>query len=62
MEVQIFKNPQFGEIRTTEVNGEPWFVGKDVAQALGYKNTKDAILTHVMEDDKRISKGRILRP
>lgn len=54
MEVQIFKNPQFGEIRTTEVNGEPWFVGKDVAQALGYKNTKDAILTHVMEDDKRI--------
>ena len=35
-ELQIFNNEQFGEIRAVELNGEPWFVGKDVAQALGY--------------------------
>lgn len=35
-------------------DGEPWFVGKDVAEALGYKNTKDALISHVAEDDKRI--------
>lgn len=37
-ELMIFNNPEFGEIRTVEVNDEPWFVGKDVATALGYKN------------------------
>lgn len=38
-ELMIFNNPEFGEIRTVEVYGEPWFVGKDVALALGYSNT-----------------------
>lgn len=53
-ELQIFNSEEFGEIRTVTINGEPWFVGKDVAEALGYKNTKDALLSHVAEEDKRI--------
>lgn len=52
--LQLFQNPQFGQIRTLEINGEPWFVGKDVADILGYKNTKDALITHVDDEDKRI--------
>lgn len=50
--LQIFNNPDFGEIRTVEINGEPWFVGKDVASALGYSNTRDALAKHVDDDDK----------
>lgn len=38
-ELQIFKNDEFGEIRTVEISGEPWFVGKDVAEVLGYAET-----------------------
>ena len=53
-EIQIFKNNEFGEIRTLSINNEPWFVGKDIAEVLGYKNTKDALISHVTEDDKRI--------
>ena len=51
-DIQIFNNPEFGSIRTVDQNGEPWFVGKDVAQALGYSNTKDALAKHVDEQDK----------
>lgn len=51
--IQIFNNPEFGEIRTIDQNGEPWFVGKDVATALGYKDTVNAIKSHVDEQDKR---------
>lgn len=50
--LQVFDNEEFGKIRTVEINGSPWFVGKDIADALGYKNTRDALLTHVDEDDK----------
>lgn len=53
-ELKIFENPAFGKIRTVETNGEPWLVGKDVAEALGYSNTKDAIANHVDSEDKRI--------
>ena len=53
-ELQIFNNPEFGKVRTIVINGEPWLVGRDVAQALGYKNTKDALSTHVDNADKRI--------
>lgn len=53
-EMQIFNNEEFGKIRTVTIDNEPWFVGKDVAEALGYKNTKDALINHVAEDDKRI--------
>lgn len=50
--VEIFKNPEFGEVRTLMVNNEPWFVGKDVAEALGYKDTVNALKSHVDEEDK----------
>ena len=53
-ELQIFKSEEFGEVRTVTINNAPWFVGKDVAMALGYSNTKDALKTHVTEEDKRI--------
>lgn len=50
--IQIFKNEQFGEVRVVEQNGEPWFVGKDVADILGYTNTPKAIRDHVDDEDK----------
>ena len=56
-EVTVFKNlvhPEFGELRTVKIDGEPWFVGKDVAAALGYNNTSKAIITHVADEDKII--------
>jgi anti-repressor protein len=53
-EITVFNNEEFGEVREITINNEPWFIGKDVAKALGYSNTKDAILTHVDEDDKRV--------
>lgn len=51
-EIKIFNNEEFGQVRTILINDEPWFVGKDVAVALGYENTKDAIKKHVDEEDK----------
>lgn len=51
-ELQIFDNEEFGQIRTVTINNEPWFVGKDVAEALGYERTADAIRQHVEEEDK----------
>lgn len=51
-ELMIFQNPEFGSIRTVEVNGEPWMVGKDVALALGYSDTSDALKKHVDSEDK----------
>ena len=52
--IQIFKNSEFGEIRTVQINDEPWFVGKDVAEASGYNNTKDAIIKHIDKEDRSI--------
>lgn len=49
--LQIFSNQEFGTIRTTEINGEPFFVGKDVAEALGYEKPRNAIAQHVDPDD-----------
>lgn len=49
--VQIFNNPDFGQIRTVIIDGEPWFVGKDVAEILGYVKARNAIAAHVDEDD-----------
>lgn len=51
-EIKVFKNPQFGEIRAVEKDGEPWFSGKDVAVALGYSNPHKAIRDHVDNEDK----------
>lgn len=54
MKALVFNNPNFGDIRAIEQNGIPWLVGKDVAEALGYGNTKDALASHVDAEDKRI--------
>ena len=51
-ELEIFKNEEFGEIRTVMIDDDPWFVGKDVAIALGYGNTRDALAAHVDDEDK----------
>lgn len=53
-ELKVFTNEEFGQVRTVEIDGEPWLVGKDVAEALGYSNTKDALLRHVDDEDKQI--------
>lgn len=51
-EIILFNHEEFGEIRTLNIEGEPWFVGKDVADILGYAKTRNAIATHVDEEDK----------
>ena len=51
-ELQIFENAMFGKIRTVVIDNEPWFIGKDVATALGYTNPRDALAKHVDEEDK----------
>ena len=55
-ELQIFKNAEFGSVRTVTVEGEPHFVAKDVAEILGYSNPRDAINKHVDEEDKGVAK------
>ena len=55
-EMQIFENQEFGAVRTVELDGEPWLVGKDVAQALGYSNPRKALADHVEEEDKGVTK------
>lgn len=52
--LQIFNSSEFGEIRGIEIDNEPWLVGKDVAEVLGYKRTADAIREHVDECDKGV--------
>ena len=54
-ELKVFNNPEFGKVRTVEINGEPWLVGKDVAAALGYQNPQRAIRDHVDEADKGVT-------
>lgn len=51
-ELKIFKNSQFGTIRTLSINNEPWFVGKDVTSILGYTNASKALADHVDDEDK----------
>lgn len=51
-DLQIFNNPEFGEVRVVEIDGEPWFVGKDMATALGFRNPRDALANHVDEEDR----------
>ena len=55
-QIEIFKNQELGEVRTVLINGEPWFVGKDVATCLGYTDYAHAILDHVDEEDRTNSK------
>lgn len=54
-QIQIFKHEQFGEIRTVMVDNEPWFVGRDVAVALGYSKPENAISNHVCKEDKTLT-------
>lgn len=72
-EVKIFENPEFGQVRSVMIDSEPWFVGKDVAAALGYRDTVNALKNHVDNEDKIMgcqnttpsimdSKGRIQYP
>lgn len=55
-DLQIFSNPEFGQVRTVEIDGQPWLVGKDVAEALGYKNPQRAIRDHVDDEDRGVTK------
>lgn len=52
----VFNHPQFGELRTVEIDNEVWFVGKDVAEALGYTNPSKAFKDHIAEEDKGVTK------
>ena len=52
-EVMIFNNPEFGQVRTVTIDGEPWFVGKDIADVLGYENGSRDINRHVHEEDRQ---------
>lgn len=59
-DLAIFENPEFGHIRGLKIEGEPWFVGKDIAEALGYKKPANALAAHVDDEDKQfvmISQG-----
>ena len=53
-DLAIFENPEFGHIRGLKIEGEPWFVGKDIAAALGYSDTAQAIRKHIDDEDKRV--------
>lgn len=55
-ELKIFENAEFGQVRTVTIEGEIWFVGKDVATALGYVNSRKALADHVHEEDKGVTK------
>lgn len=55
-EMKIFSNEEFGDIRTTIIDDEVWFVGKDVAEALKYENARDALSKHVEAEDKGVAK------
>lgn len=54
-QLKVFENPEFGKIRTVEVKGQPWFVGKDVAAALGYAKAQNAISAHVDHEDRKVA-------
>lgn len=51
-DILTFTNTEFGSIRVMEIDGQPWFIGKDVAESLGYTNTQKAIRDHIDDDDK----------
>lgn len=52
-EIVLFKHDEFGEVRTLVIDGEPWFVGKDVTEILGYKDSINALKAHVDAEDKK---------
>jgi prophage antirepressor-like protein len=54
--IEIFNNEEFGQVRAIEIDGQGWIIGKDVTEKLGYKNSSDAIIKHVDEEDKGVAK------
>jgi prophage antirepressor-like protein len=54
-QLQTFENKEFGKVRVAQIDGQPWFVGADVAKKLGYRNSRDAILKHVDSEDKGVA-------
>lgn len=56
-ELKVFENPEFGKVRTVEINGEPYFVGKDIAEILGYTNPQKAIKDHVDIEDRTVNES-----
>ena len=57
-EITVFNNDEFGSVRTVMVNNEPWFVGKDIANALGYERDTKAVVDHVDDDDRKMLDGK----
>ena len=55
--MKIWDNPEFGTVRTVEIDAEPWLVGKDVAEVLGYSNPQKAIRDHVDEEDRTVNES-----
>lgn len=55
-DLQVFRNDEFGSVRTVSIDGEPYFVGRDVAEILGYSNTRDALAKRVDDEDKGVAK------
>lgn len=51
-EITVFNNKEFGQVRTITIDGQPWFVGKDVAESLGYANSRKALVDHIDVEDK----------
>ncbi len=60
-EIKIFENEEFGKVRTVIKDGEPWLVGKDIAEILEYRNTKKALSDHVDDEDKYQGDGVTIR-
>lgn len=60
-DIQIFKNEEFGQVRALIIKDDPWFVGKDIAEVLGYSNSRKAIIDHVDEEDKLLNDGVTIR-
>lgn len=56
-EIKIFQNQEFGQVRTLDINGEPYFAGKDIAEILGYTNPQKAIRDHIDEEDKTLNES-----
>lgn len=54
--IEIFENSEFGKVRVLDIEGEPWFVGRDVAEKLGYGNPRQGIASHVDDEDKGVQK------
>lgn len=61
-DLQVFSNPEFGQVRSMMIEDAPWFVGRDVATAMGYADAKKALKAHVDDEDKHLVKGDDLSP